>query len=585
MGKGNRNKLDRAQMQIDSPEAYLAERRKLNKNKKKQGTGVAITCIVLVAVIVLSILMGALSGLGIFARMTNSLKTENFKVTESMMQFYYNEYIMNWVNTGSNQLYIMYGMVNFTSDLRDQKCTLIENGTWYDYFMDASIENAIMYLEYAEGAKAVGLSLTDEDYAEIDELVDSIKKTLKQSGETIADRYGESVSANDIRKCYELIQLASKFNDYKMEILEKEIRDNGERIELYPENHKEDFYTAKYMSYTITVRSDDAKFAGNDAALEAAKADAKAKAEIIASAKDADSFFKEIQNYIETVEKAEKEESTTTGKELQSTTGTGTTAAATTTKEPTKEDYEHEISYATSSELEKWIFVENASENDCKVITEESTTTTKDSTGATKKVNIYKYTAYLVIKTPSLNKDLTGNIGYIITTDKTVAEEIRNAFLSGTDKTSEALEKLGQNKNKELSVSGSTVQLGSGSSKNAQMDAFASAYSEFDAWLNDEARKAGDLSEVITIKPTKDGATTYYVVGYFEDWSDPVWLAQAVGSLVSEEMEEWYKGVDGNGGQLALTPVTSKAHSLKGVKTSAYLFNLSYSMMYYGSSN
>ena len=580
MGKGNRNKLDRAQMQIDSPEAYLAERRKLNKNKKKQGTGVAITCIVLVAVIVLSLLMGALSGLGIFARMTNSLKTENFHVTESMLQFYYNEYIMNWVNTGSNQLYIMYGMVNFTSDLRDQKCTLIENGTWYDYFMDATIENVKMYLEYAEGAKATGLSLDDEDYAEIDDLVDSIKKTLKQSGEKISDRYGESVSAGDIRKCYELIQLASKFNDYKMEILEKEIRDNGERIELYPENHKEDFYTAKYMSYTITVRSDDAKFKGDDAALEAAKADAMKNAELIASAKDADSFFKEIQTYLEAVEKAEAEENATTKPAI---TTEGKTTAATTTKEPTKEDYEHEISYATSSELEKWIFVENASENDGKVITESSTTTTKDSTGATKMVNIYKYTAYLVIKTPSLNKDLTGNIGYIITTDKTVAEEIRNAFLSGTDKTSEALEKLGQNKNKELSVAGSTIQLGSGSSKNAQMDAFASSYSEFDAWLNDAARKAGDLSEVITIKPTKDGATTYYVVGYFQDWSDPVWLAQAVGSLVSEEMDEWYKGVDGKGGQLALTPVTTKDRSLKGIKTSTYLFNLSYSMSYYSS--
>ena len=568
MGKGSRNKLDRAQVQIDSPEAYLAERRKLNKkNKNRTGLGVTITCIVLVAAIVLSIVIAAFSATGVFARLTNTLQTENFTVTESMMQYFYNEYILNWVNNGQNSMYIMYGMIDFSSDLRTQKCTIAESGTWYDYFMDGAINNATMYLEYAEGALAAGLSLDKEDYDEINETVKTMKKALKENGESLSDRYGESVSATDIKKCYELIYLASKFNEAKMEQLEAAVRADGTKAQMYPESHKADFYTAKYISYTITVRSDDLKYL-KDGDFEAAKAEAKANAEAIAAAKDSKDFFEQIKTYLDSV----KEDVTTAPAE-------GTTTAATTTKAPAYEDYTKEVPYGESSDLEKWLFVETAKENDAKVIEEATTENKKDSSGETKKVDVYKYTAYMVIDPMSLNADLTFNLGYIITSDKAIAEELRAAFLSGETKTAKALDELGQDKYKALTSEGSTIELGSGSSKNAQPDAFKSAYPAFDTWINSGDRKAGDLSEIIEIAPTQDGAPTYYIVGYFEGTSDPVWMAQAIGSLVGEGMDEWYKGIDGNGGQLALTPVNKNERSLKSIDVSKYFLNLAYNLM------
>ncbi len=567
MGKGSRNKLDRAQAQIDSPEAYLAERRKLNKkNQKKTGLGVTITCIVLVAAILLSIAFFALSATGVFARMTNTIQTENFVVTESMMQFFYNEYILNWVNNSTNQMYIMYGMIDFSGDLRTQKCTIAESGTWYDYFLAGAIDNATMYLEYAEGAKAAGFSLDDEDYKEINETVKAMKKALKESGETISDRYGDSVSATDVKKCYELIYLASKFNDAKMEQLEAAARADDAKVLAYPEAHKSEYYSAKYISYTITVRSDDVKLR-NEALLEEAKAEAKANAEAIAAAKDTEAFFELIKEHL-----AKVEETTT------STEG-ATTAAATTAKEPKYEDYTKEATYGESSDLEKWLFVETAQENDAKVIEESSTENKKASDGTTKKVDVYKYTAYMVISPKALDTDLTLKLGYIISSDKAIVEELRAAFLAGDTKTAAALDEIGQAKFKELSEAGSTIQLGSGSSKNAKSDSFKTSYKEFDAWLNSQDRKPGDLSDVITIAPTKDGATTYYIVGYFEDTSDPVWKAQAIGAIVGEGMDEWYKGVDGNGGQLALTPIEKNERSLKGINVSKYFLNLAYNLM------
>lgn len=561
MGKGNRNKLDRAQAQLDSPEAYLAERRKLNKKKDRTGLGVTITCIVLVAAILLSIAVFALSSAGVFARLTNSLQTENFIVTEAMMQFFYNEYMLNWVNNSTNQMYIMYGMIDFSSDLRTQKCTIAESGTWYDYFMNGAIDNATMYLTYAEGAVAAGLTLDDEDHSEIAETVKTMKKTLKESGESISDRYGDNVSATDIKKCYELIYLASKFNEQKMEQLEAAARANGEQVKAYPDSHKADFYSADYIAYTITVRSDDAKFFGKDDALEAAKAEAKANADAIAAAKDPQDFFAQIKAHM--AAKAEEEL---------------TTASTTTAAEPKYEDYTKEIPYGESSDLEKWIFVETAEENDAKVIEESSTESSTNADGTTKRVDVYKYTAYMIIDPMNLNADLTLKLGYIITSDKAIAEELRASFVSGGNMTAEALDEIGQAKYKELTAAGSTIQLGSGSSKNAQSNAFKDTYAEFDAWVNSADRKAGDLSEVITIAPKKDGEATYYIVGYYEDTSDPVWMAQAIGSIVGDGMDEWYKGADGKGGQLALTPVEKNERSIKGIAVSKYFLNLAYNL-------
>ena len=557
MGKGNRNKLDRAQAKIDSPEEYLARRRQLNKqNKSKAGLGTTITCIVLVVAILLTIVIGALDSTGVFARLTNTLQTENFVVTEAMMQYFYNEYVLNWLNSSNGQMYVMYGLIDFTTDLRTQQCTVAESGTWYDYFVEGAVENVTMYLTYAEGAIAAGITLTKEDKQDIDESIKLVKKTLKDAGETIGDRYGDKVSATDIRKCFEIIELASKFNEAKTQQLEEAVRNDAQKIMDYPLSHKAEFYTATYISYTITVKDEMLTFKDDDTKLEAAKAEAKANAEIIAAAKDSTEFFDLVKVYVAS-EEAKSEEATT--------------------KELKYEDHTKEVSYAESSDLDKWLFVEGADVNASKVIEEASTEKSTDSSGATVNTNVYKYTAYMVVKKSSLNTDLTMNLGYIITTDKAVAENIRNSFIAG-EKTAANLAKLGQEKYNELAAEGSSIQVGSGSSKNAQTDAFKGTYDEFDAWLNGD-RKPGELSEIITITPKSDGASTYYIVGYVEDWSDTVWMAQAISSMVNEQMEEWYQGADGNGGQLALTPVEKKEKSLKGMDLSQYFINLSYSLM------
>lgn len=577
MGKGNRNKLDRSQGRIETPEEYLANRRKLNKKQKnKSGLGITITCIVLVAVIVLTLVGSALASSGIIARMTNSLTTENFTVTEAMLTFFYNEYLMNWYS--QNQMYVLYKMYNvdFTRDLSAQPCSLLNNeGSWQDYFMSTVIDNVKMYLAYAEGALALGMELDDEDKADIDAAVDNIKATVKSAGEKISTRYGKSVSARDIRKCYEIIQLASKFNDHKLEELEAIIREDGEAIEKYPEDHKEDFYTADYMSYTITVKSNDTKIGGDKTKFEDAKKAAKENADVIASAKDTDKFFEEIQAYIEATKKAEEESKDTSSSEtptLKPTEGTTTT-----TKEPTAEDYEKTISYGTSSDLEKWIFVENAKENACTVIVEESSEEVTKKGSTTKEiVYTYKVTAYMLKKAPHLDDALTFNIGYVIATDKALIEELRASFMTG-EMSAKALEELGLNKQESL-PSDTTIQMGAASGKNVEPNAFKGSYQALHDWLNAEGRKAGDLSEVIEIKPQKDGDKTYYVLCYFEDLSDPVYKAQAIGSMVGEAMDEWYMGEDGiadnNGGQLGVTPVTVKDKSKKRVKVCDYLKQL-----------
>ena len=107
----------------------------------------------------------------------------------------------------------------------------------------------------------------------------------------------------------------------------------------------------------------------------------------------------------------------------------------------------------------------------------------------------------------------------------------------------------------------------------------AMSYPAFATWL-EGARVKGDVSGVIEIPPKSDGQPTYYIVGYYEGQGYEVWKATAISSIVTAQMEEWYQGADGNGGQLAATPVEKKEKSLKGIKVSQYFVNFSYTMMY-----
>ena len=566
-------------------------------NKTKSDLWLTIVCIVLVVVVVASIVTAALSNTGVFLRISDAVATENYEIDGAMMSYFFNEELSSWVNNYAT--YLQYAAlypsyfgdykVDFSSDLDSQACNLIpkeerteEYKTWYDYFMKLTVDTVTRYLEYAEGAKMAGVELNDDDNNNIKTTLNSLMAELKANGYKLEDVYGTGITKSDVKKCLELKELAIKYANIKIEELKGVLEGDDKDVFAYPDSHKSEFYSATYISYTIQTKEADYK---TDAEYEAAKAEAKAAADIIAKAETPELFFEAIMKYEEESKAADAETATETA-----TTTSSTTAA--TTEAPEMEDYTKEVYYNTdTSELNKWLFEENAEAGASKVIEETETTTTKatTTTAATEETTteetttrttneIHKVTAYKVIKSNDINREKTFNLGYVVTTDKAVAERILKDFNAGGTLTAEALKKLGEAEAAKLGE-GSDIGIDANTQENAMPEYFNGFSDDLDKWLNSKDLQKGTNSGIIEVKPKQDGAKTQYIICQFDDHGDEVWYAEAFDLVMEERFEAWFEDMK------VQKPTTQKANTLEKMAVSVYVQNMAYSITNQSSSS
>ena len=556
MGKGNRNNKKRAAEQINNSEKLFDKQK--NVNKKKSGDrAVAIACIVFAVLIAASLAVNVMQENGVFIRQEKAANTDNFEVDAAMMGFFYNEYLMNWYE--ENYSYLSYYSIDLSSNLRTQTYgggyevyfLGAYDGTWYDYFLDKVLEEIDMYLEYAEGAKAAGLSLSDEDYEEIDTIIDGIKATLKANRVKYSDWYGRGVKEKDIRRCYELILLASNFADYKVEKLEEALDEDDAALLKYVDEHKATFYTAEYLSYQIKLSS---KNFDTDEAYDAAVEAAKAAAEKIAEAKTPAEFVEFVDAY-------KTENNIVDDEKSESETGTETLTPEE-ELEAKLEKLKGEISYETSSDLGKWIFGEEVEVNDTKVIDKTGTETeakedeteeegeSGNETEAKKTYDTYTVTAYMLTSPSSRDTSLTKDAAFLIASDKAEVEKFIAAFKAGETNRENFIEVA--NKQAEALHAGHDHEeegfveptFSYDSFEKMTDNYFTDAYGKLNDWLDTGDREANTISDImeIVIKGAEGKEdTTYYAVVYFEAYNDEAWYAQAYSLTVNEQFETWFE--------------------------------------------
>lgn len=512
------------------------------QNKKNtSGRGVSVALAIFAILIVAVLAITVMSESGVFIRNTSAVAGETVEVDSAMMSFFLNEHIMNWYN--SYGAYISYGLISLdmSQSLKTQtygkgsETSFLGayDGTWYDYFLDSVLEEVNMYVTYAEAAKAAGLTLTEEDEKEIDDILKSIKENLKATGAGYSDWYGKGVKAKDIRNCYELIYLASNFSEYKQDLLEKALDENDAPVSEYVENNKADFYTAEYLTYSIDKSSKDFD---NDADFDAAVAEAKAAAEKIAEAKTPAEFVALVAEY--------------EGDEAETETGTEA--------EDPAEKYKKEMAYSTSNDLGKWLFEEKAQVGDSKVIEETGTETEKETeeesaeeteTAEAVTYNTYKATAYLVVSASALDKTPTKAASYLITDDKAAMDDFVASFKDGAELTRDAFVKLGEEKYEALHAGHDHEEEGFvepvfsySNDDNMVADYFTADYDVMNQWIESGDLKDNTLSDVMEIKVGEgENEATYYAVIFFEKYAEETWYAAAYTSVISEQFEEWYE--------------------------------------------
>ena len=576
MGKGNRNSLKR----LNDESAFD----KLDTKKKKKGSSgkaVVAACVVFAVIIVGVLLLNIFAETGLFIRMTDAMDLNGVVVDGAMMSFFYNDYLMTFYNNYGG--YLSYLNLSFSASLKLQQFPASGglagyilgeeyDGTWYDYFLDKVIENVEMYVTLCDAANKEGIKLDDEDRADIEENVKTIIESVKSSYSTLGDWFGRGVNENDIRRCYEMITLASKYSEYKYEKLEDEIKAEEESgknpVMDYIEENKGDFYTAEYLSYKIKVSEKNYKAVVYDQKVK----EAKAWAEKIANAGNLEAFLNLVKEYEIENNLDDEDDSTTTGTE-------------TVDIEEVADEYRVTIKYETETgtgdSLENWIFVEGASEGDGKIFEETATETVKKTETTTEantetkaesesgteseseteakkdKYRTYTVTAYYITKGSHLDTDLTNNFAFVISDKKENIESFLGQFKELTEKNAEIFndkaeafyEKLHEGHNHDDENATEPVFVYYNVEQMAK-DFFNNNYfgvkNDADAWMDAE-RQAGDLSEIFAIEIEETDSTTnkkekktYYVAVYFDGRDREEYYVNGFNALVNERFDKWY---------------------------------------------
>ena len=479
MGKGNRNRIAKAQERAEKQK----EREKLRRRQKRIKIAAAILVPCFAVVLIGAIVLGSLSAAGKFLRSTISVTSDSYEIDNAMMSYFFNSQVQDYLsNTSSSS-------IDQTKSLKSQKYS--DSQTWFDYFMASTKAQVQQLVVLAEAAKAEGMELTAEEKESIESQLNAIDQQAQAQGTTfnkyIASIYGNGVTREDVQRCLELYTLANSFYEqkyngftYSDEVLESYFEENQQTLTVY-----------SYKSYTINAEFDSD--ASDDVKNEALAA-AKASADELAACTTSEAFDAWVEAFLKETGEDDEEE---IAKTLESTLNEDTT-------------------YSSSSEIAKWAYEDGRKAGDTKVI--EGTN---------------KYTVALLVKAPAREEYLTKNVRHILFTEDTYgsaeaalnqATTVRKEFSNG-EQTAEAFGALAEKYSEDT---GSSTN--GGQYLNIRKGQMVEA---FEDWCFDEARTVGETGIV---------ETDYgYHLMYFEGDGDIAWKAKATEAKRAEDYEALYE--------------------------------------------
>ncbi len=328
MGKGNRSRIERAMN-----ESANAEKKVQAKKNKVSGAGIFVAVAAILVVVALLIgAIGVVNDSGWFARSQTAVKTENFKVDGSMMNYfystqfnniyqYYYQMFQSYASSGldvNSLVYQQMGITDPSKSLKDQNMKVAEGAdpiTVFDFYMNQTEDYVTRLLTYCEFAVKEGIELTAEEKEEIEHSIEHMKESYKSQkamyeqfgmayyssfSAYLAANYGTGVKERDVIKCLELITLAAKFEEQLTEEKKQEILGDkaNTAVEEFVKENPSAFLMADYYAYSFTVNNKGK----TDAEFEAEKAELLEKAKKLAEATDKAAYKEAVLALLEEAE-------------------------------------------------------------------------------------------------------------------------------------------------------------------------------------------------------------------------------------------------------------------------------------------
>lgn len=333
MGKSNRIRINRANEKMKAP---------ATKQKKQIPSWVlSVITLICALALVLGVAAGLMSSNGVFIRMRTGAKSDHFRVSGTMMSYYFWTTFDNFMSENDAYMDYLSLTVNENTDRETQAAALRAQtfgsaladgseswdkmlfgefaGTWFDYIANETKENVREILVYCEEAKRRELTLTPSEEKEIESSISSIDMIAQIYGHTtdsyLAASYGEGVNASDVRKAMELDFLSARCKsevkkEYLAAVTTTEISDryNGDTKTYNMIDYSYYDFSVKYTDAAkIALKSDYTSEelkkdeTGEKTVLAKYKemiAEAKKNAETLASITDKEAFEDFVLDYL-----------------------------------------------------------------------------------------------------------------------------------------------------------------------------------------------------------------------------------------------------------------------------------------------
>lgn len=343
--------MENNQVEKSQAELYREERKKRMENAAKKNAKKSpqmtkakkvigkVVAIVLAVVVCLAAVYGIFNFFGIPQKVLTAATIGDERVPVAKYNFYYMDMYLNTYNqsqsydsqygAGYGAMYTGYDSSKspmeqeYPGTLEDFEG---ESATWADYFRVQSLKYLQTYLAYAKLAKEAGMSLDEDELADIDEQVESIRSSAESNDYSLnrylTKIYGKGVNEKLLREVMEERQLAYKYAQQKQEDVETGVTDAQieEEYTANPAEYALVTLNGFVVSADTSAIADDATDDEKTAATEAAMADAKAKAEgYAAKVNSAETLLEQAKAYNSTATEASVKLEDVTGTTLVST--------------------------------------------------------------------------------------------------------------------------------------------------------------------------------------------------------------------------------------------------------------------------
>lgn len=471
----------------------------------------------LTAVLLVVVLLGSVLGsTGLLLRSSAPLSSANFKVDGAMMTYFYRTSYYSLLSQLGD--YASYMGLDTTKPLKSQTYVDGEQ-TWHDYLIASAVDQAKQMLVLAEAAKAAGMTLDEADQETIQANMDALAQSAAaynypSVNSFIAAQYGEGLKEKDILNAIELSILASKYSAK----MQDEITITDDEVNTYFTENKDSFTYVSLRQYTFSA-GEALQIEGiTDEQKNQMKADLQKKANELAACKTAADFDAYLTKYM---------------KDNTAATGEITEENIQSNLDQTK--YDRYTSRDT--EQGKWAFDAARKVGDTTVI---------------ENAEAASYTVVLLEATETRDETLTRNVRHILFqsanhTDaagaKAAAEEVL-AKWEASAKDENAFAAL---------ATEYTEDTGSAANGGLYENVLSGAMvPEFDAWLFDSARKAGDVE---IVESADYGAHIMFYVGE----GQPEWEVNVRSAITNEKYNTAYEALK------AATEIKENAGALKRV--------------------